>query len=279
MILSPNQQTPGADMEASFSLSQQPQSNTLIFPTTQHLHNEVITHHPGAGLNPVVDAAGYLLTIMGELKETHNFLHLATLHKELIQEVNAFQNAITVKSYNTEYMLVCRYVICAALDELVSNTAWGGQNKWEQYSLLQAFNQDTRHQERFFNILERAVKEPAYYIDLLELMYICISMGYCGHFQGSDHQLIQLDQITSSLYKYIRAQRGNFSKSLSPTPIRAPKPAAAPASISYSSILLITACIIMILFISLGYLMEMISHETINNITDIQKKLTQHRPQ
>ena|SRR3990167_305542 len=278
MIFTHNLQTPEEDT-ATEEFASSPlsdfyppyNSNTLNFPVTQHLHNETITHHPQAGLNPIVDAAGYLLSIMGEMKTAEHFLHLATLQKELIQEINAFQNAVKPSHYNTEYILVCRYVICATIDELISSTSWGGQRKWEQYSLLAAFNQDTRHQEKFFSIMDRAVKEPAYYIDLMELMYICLSMGYCGHFQGSDHNQAQLDQITSSLYKYIRTHRGNFSKTLSPLPIRTPKPVAPHASTSVLTIILITACIIMTLFITLGYLMEMISNEATSNFTDIQK--------
>jgi len=248
---------------------------TLTIPTPLHLHNKIIAHHPRAGLNPIVDAAAYIFTIMGELKSSKSHRPLSKLQKELIQEINTFQESIKTHGYNTEYLLVCRYIICATIDDLIDATLWGGQGHWDDYSLLGAFNQDIRHQEKFFSIMERTVKEPDYYIDLMELMYICLSMGYRGRYRSMDHDQAELEQITNSLYKHISAYRGSFSKTLSPLP---PKNARTTQRIlrgqdSHWTIFLLTACIIMAIFIGLGYLMEMISNEAINKITDIQKTI------
>jgi type VI secretion system protein ImpK len=251
-------------------------------PAQLHLHNQIISHHPRAGLNPVADAAGYLFTVMGQLKEAQNFRQLGRLQKELLQEINTFQKTIKNHGYHQEYILVCRYIICAAIDELISNTEWGGEHHWDQYSLLAAFGQDVHHQEKFFGIMERAIKEPAYYIDLMELMYICLSMGYRGRYRGNDIYQAQLEQVTSALYKHIRAYRGNFSKVLSPAPLKPPRPASkhSPhAPTSHLTVFLLTACIIMTLFISLGYLMEMISNEAFSNFTDIQKPVSRNNIQ
>ncbi len=238
-----------------------------------HLHHQIVTHHPRAGVNPIVDSAGRLFTIMGELKSSKTFRTLSKLQSELIEEMNAFQENIKSHGYNTEYTLVCRYVICASIDELILSTSWGGQKNWEPYSLLGTYSQDTRHQENFFSILERAIKEPDYYIDLMELMYICLSMGYRGRYRSQEYDHAELEQITNALYKHIRAYRGNFSKTLSPTPLQAPKSPTKTLLHKPESIwttLLISGCIIMIIFISLGYLMEMISNEAISNISNLQ---------
>ena len=247
---------------------------TIAVTPQLHLHHQAISHHPRAGINPIVDAAGQLFTIMGELKSTRVYHTLSKLQNELIQEMNAFQDCVKSHGYNTEYTLVCRYVLCAAIDELIHATPWGGQKHWEAYSLLGTYSQDTRHQENFFSILERAIKEPDYYIDLMELMYLCLSMGYRGRYRSQDYDPAELEQITNALYKHIRAYRGNFSKSLSPAPLQPVKPRTRTILRKPESIwttLLITACIIMIIFISLGYLTELISNEAISDITNLQK--------
>jgi type VI secretion system protein ImpK len=243
-------------------------SSQLLLPS------RIVTHHPTAGLNPIVDAAGYLFSVIGKLKNIKSYRQLNKLQNELIQEINVFQETIKALGYNSEYTIVCRYVLCATLDEIISYTAWGNQGQWESYSLLSAFKQDKQHQDKFFSILERAIKEPSLYIDLMELMYLCLSMGYKGQYRTTEHSQYQLEQITNSLYKHIRAYRGSFSKTLSPTPLKSPKisvKAAAPQrKVSLGFIFVVTACIIMAIFVSLGYLMDVISNEAYKNISQFE---------
>jgi type VI secretion system protein ImpK len=185
------------------------------------LQSKFLTHNPKSGLNPLVDAAAYLFSVMGKLKLLKSYRHLSKLRKELILEINTFQDAAKAHGYSSEYILVSRYAICATLDDIICNTPWGTQGQWDSQSLLAAFNQEAINQERFFVILERLVKDPNLYIDVMEFMYICLSLGFKGHYRTSDYNNNQLEQITNSLYKRIRAHRGDFSKILSPFP---PKP-------------------------------------------------------
>ncbi|MFZ2314614.1 MAG: type IVB secretion system protein IcmH/DotU [Gammaproteobacteria bacterium] len=244
------------------------------------LTHRTMTHHPKAGLNPVVDTASYLISVLGKLKELKSYRQLSKLQSELVQEVNFFQETLNNLGYNGEYVVVSRYVICAVFDDIITNTAWGAQGQWDAHSLLAAFNLDTQHQDKFFSILERAVKEPSVYIDLMELMYICLSMGYKGQYRATEHNQYQLEQITHHLYKHIRAHRGNFSKTLSPTPL---KPAAETkktisSRISPLFVFFVTVCLVTTIFVGLGYLMDVISNEAYQNIAQIQTSASQSNP-
>jgi len=198
-------------------------TNQLLLPS------KFITHTHKAGLNPLVDTAAYLFSVIGKLKQIKSYHHQNKLRKELIQEINTFQDAAKAHGYSSEYILVSRYAICATLDDIISNTSWGGQGQWQSNNLLTAFNQESASQDRFFVILEQIIKDPHLYIDVMEFMYICLSLGFKGHYRYTEYNNNQLEQITSSLYKRIRAHRGDFSKTLSPFPIKPtapPKPAA-----------------------------------------------------
>lgn len=243
-------------------------------PTSQLLlPGRIVTHHPKAGLNPLVDAAGYLFSIIGKLKHSRTYRQLNKLQKELIQEINTFHDAVKNHPYNPEYLIVCRYIICATFDDIIANSSWGGQGQWDGYSLLAAFQQDVQHQDKFFTIMERTLKEPAIYIDLMELMYICLSLGYKGQYRSTEFSQFQLEQITNNLYKHIQAYRGGYSKTLSPVPLKSNKnPAKVAEKNNHSMIFLffVTACIIMTIFVSLGYLMDVISNEAYKNISQIK---------
>lgn len=252
--------------EEEYALNPFKTSNASLVP------NRISTHNPKAGLNPLVDAAGYLLSVIGKLKQAKTYRQLNKLQKELIHEINLFNENAKNRGYNTEYLVVCRYVLCATFDDILCNLSWGAQGQWETYSLLTAFNQDVQHQDKFFTILERAIKEPAHYIDLMELMYICLSIGYKGQYRSTEHSQYQLEQIINNLYKHIRAHRGSFSKILSPMPLKSSRMNAngtRKPSLSMLFIFSITACIIMAIFVSLGYIMDVISNEAYQHVAQI----------
>ncbi len=204
-------------------------------PTTQLLlSNKVGMHKPEAGLNSLVDAAATVFSTMGRLKHVKSCWNLKELHDELVQEIEQYRETAQTcnqsDDYLAEFIPITCYALCATLDDVIAATSWGGRSKWHDYSLVVAFNQEPLSQKNFFIILERLVRDPAVYIDVMEFMYICLSLGFKCHFNthAAEFNHEQLDQITHSLYKRIRAYRGNVSKVLSPFPVRAASTAPAP---------------------------------------------------
>lgn len=283
MIATQNQQTPKEDLTADLmpetpaSLAKTAELSTItlnrspILLSNHHTH-----HHPKAGINPLADMASYLFSIIGKMKYLKSHPSLSALQKELLQEVNTFQENAKNIGYNTEYIIVCRYVLCATLDDIISGTSWGGQGQWVKFSLLAAYNQDTAHQEKFFTIMERSIKEPSLYIDLMEVMYICLSMGYKGQYRSTEHNQYQLEQITTNLYKHIRAYRGNITKTLSPHLLKSNKSVSGKRTenkFSFLFIFFVTACVVMIIFISLSYLMDVISNEAYKDLFPMESSV------
>jgi len=253
--------------ETHFDLIEHGSQTPLLLP------GRITMHHPKAGLNPLVDSAGYLFSILGKLKKISAYRQLGSLQQQLIREIHSFQKNIQHHGYNAEYTLICQYIICAAFDDILSNTAWGGQGQWDNFSLLKAFKQEQDHHHKFFNILEHAVKDPALYIDLMEFIYICLSLGYKGPYRATEYNHYQLEQITHNLYKHIRAYRGNANRTLSPVPLKPNKSIRKSTSQGYGSLLtmaIVTACIVMATFVSLGYLMDVISNESLESIAQVK---------
>lgn len=236
--------------------------------------SRAITHHPKAGLNPIADAAANLFSTIGRLKLLKSYRHLSKLHQELIHEIHAFQTTSQSQGYSSEHILVSRYALCATLDDTIHNTSWGSQGQWDQYSLLTAFHPDTANPDRFFIILERIIKEPALYIDILELMYVCLSLGFEGPFRTTlqhhhDYNYAQFEKTIQGLYQQIRAYRGDFQKSLSPYAMRvSTPPQRTQKSASLGWALLLTSCFILIIMSGLGYSLG-------NMITQINQDLKQ----
>lgn len=272
--------TSPADVELKRSASEE--DITLISYANPEISTQLlsrgkfISHHPKAGINPLVDSAAYLFSIIGRLKQIKSYRHLNKLHKELVHEINTFQDAAKSQGYSSEYILVSRYALCATLDDVIINTTWGSQGQWDNYSMLAAFNQDSGQQERFFIILERLIKDPNLYIEVMEFMYLCLSLGFKGSYRSTEFSNTQLEQICNALYKRIRAHHGDFSRTLSPFPLKptGPLPTTKPQKKpAFGFAVISTACIILIIFIGLGFLLDTISNQTYQELLHIGKSL------
>jgi type VI secretion system protein ImpK len=78
------------------------------------------------------------------------------------------------------------------------------------------FHKETVGGDRFYDLLARLEKEPGKNIQLLEFLYVCLSLGFEGRLRvepnGSDKHM----QIRAGLARIIRGQRGVVERDLSP---------------------------------------------------------------
>jgi type VI secretion system protein ImpK len=164
-------------------------------------------------VNPLVGAAATLLSLIAYLKNAA-YLDSRELYYELIHEVKAFETQAQAHGYRSEIILIARYVLCTALDEMMDATSFENKRNSDKQSLLIYFHGEIGSGERIFLILERLNADPALHLDILELIYICLSFGLLGKYQQFPENKTKLDNIVEKLYQTIRFQRGDIKKSL-----------------------------------------------------------------
>ncbi len=171
----------------------------------------------GAGLNPLESAASPLLVLLARLKNTSSHSDPAGLRNQLIEEIKNFDSHARELGVTDPTLLkAARYVLCTALDDAVLNTPWGSASIWQQQSLLITFHKEAWGGEKFFQLLESLLKDPGRNLDLLELMYLCLSLGFQGRYRVLKDGRNQLEEVRDHLYHTIRTQRGDFERELSP---------------------------------------------------------------
>lgn len=246
--------------------------------TQYHVMPETITHSHHSGINPLVDAAATLFSLAGQYARLTHYDELNELQIKLIHEINVFQKTIEARHYNAEIVLISRYTLCATLDDVFSHTEWGAHEKWKPYSLLQIFHQEkSAQQERIFLILERLIKQPNIYIELMELMYFCLSLGLKGSDRPSNFTQDQLNITCDTLYQHIRAYRGELNKTLSPfsTKILPIKDHIVKIkTFSPLTVLLTTICCILLIFVGLNFILDTSSHQMDHKLIQIGKNIS-----
>lgn len=169
------------------------------------------------GLNPLVNAASTLLAVFEKTHNTVSHPNVGGLHQRLVNELKAFEVRAKEQGIKPEIVLSARYVLCTVLDEAVLNTPWGAESAWTQRTLLSIFHNETSGGEKFFLILDRMRDTPAENLYILELMYICISLGFEGKYRVIHRGRDMLEQIRDELYRIIRNHRGEYERELSPS--------------------------------------------------------------
>ncbi len=172
---------------------------------------------PSRGLNPLVSAADTLLAVHSKVRQSARHPDVAGLYRQLTQEIRQFEAKAREQGLPPETVLAARYILCSVLDEAVLNTPWGSDSPWAQRTLLSAFHNETSGGEKFFQILDRMNQAPSQNLDMLELMYLCLSLGFEGRYRLAHRGRDVLEQIKDDVYRTIRRYRGEHERSLSPS--------------------------------------------------------------
>jgi type VI secretion system protein ImpK len=161
------------------------------------------------GLNSLVASAWELLSEVVRLKGCPAQESLQVLNDRLSSGVALFETRALHDGVENSQVVAARYVLCSVIDEAVVTTAWGSQSDWSQTSLLSRFHNETFGGEKFFSLLERMSRNPIKYIAMLELMYVCLSLGFEGKYRVMERGVLQLESLRDALYRQIRHVRGD----------------------------------------------------------------------
>jgi type VI secretion system protein ImpK len=167
-------------------------------------------------LNPLVAAASPLLSEVVRFKHSLESEDLQALHGQLSSAIKLFEHRALHDGAESSQVMAARYVLCTVLDEAVVTTPWGNESEWSQMSLLSSFHNETFGGEKFFQLLERLSRNPVKHLPMLELMYLCLSLGFEGKYRVLPRGMLELEAVRDSLYRQIRQMRGDIPRELSP---------------------------------------------------------------
>lgn len=170
----------------------------------------------GGGLNALVQAASPLLLLAVQLRNSVSQPDAAHLRDQVIAQVRQFESNAQAAGIASQTITAARYVLCTTLDESVMNTPWGQQSGWAAKTLLVVFHGESYGGEKFFIILDRLCADFARHIDLIELMYICLTLGFGGRYQIEANGRAKLADIQEDLYRRLKSQRAPAAEELAP---------------------------------------------------------------
>lgn len=168
------------------------------------------------GTTPLLAAASPLLQLLARLRNTLQPPDSGDLRERAARAMRDFEIAGRNAHIPVDQLRPAHYALCASLDDVVLATPWGSQGPWAQRSLVSTFHQEVKSGERFFDILNQIKQSPGQFLAVLELMYVCLSLGYMGRYRLSARGPAEIDRLREEVYAVIRRARPLPDPALSP---------------------------------------------------------------
>lgn len=157
-----------------------------------------------AGVNPLLGAASVLLALVAQLRATASHADPAGLRRQLLERVGEFETLAAGAGVSAHHISAARYLLCTFLDEVVDATPWGAGGVWAEANLLQEFHDERSGGDKVFKVLDRLSQDVAANRHLLELFYVCFSLGFEGRFRGMPNGRAELDAIAARVLQSIQ---------------------------------------------------------------------------
>jgi type VI secretion system protein ImpK len=168
------------------------------------------------GVNPLVVAAAPLVQLLARLPNTINHPDPGDLRERAVRAMHTFEQRTRELDLPRELLAPAHYALCASIDDVVLNTPWGSTGVWDANSLVSSFHKEVRSGERFFQLLGQMRQNPGLFLPVIELMYLCMSLGFQGQYRLAPRGPAELDRLREETYAVIVRQRQAPEPDLSP---------------------------------------------------------------
>ncbi|MCQ4167288.1 DotU family type VI secretion system protein [Tahibacter harae] len=175
------------------------------------------SHEPEipSGNTPLIAVANPILNLVYQIRTLVHNADPERLRNYLADEIRRFDANAKAQGVPAEHIVAARYCLCTVLDEAAAQTPWGGSGAWSKNSLLVTFHNETWGGEKFFQLLAKLAQSPSQHLDVLELMYYCIALGFEGRYRIVSNGQSQLENLKRRLADIIKNGRGVPDRALS----------------------------------------------------------------
>lgn len=158
----------------------------------------------GGPSNPLLAAAANLLILFGRLRTGMVEMQAQMLMEHVTRELADFEQNAVGRGADPHEAQVAKYALCGTADDIVQNLPGADRGVWIQYSMVARFFQRRDSGVGFFQEAEKAMQAPGQRYNLLELMLVCLSLGFEGQYRTAPNGAVELARIRSAIYETLR---------------------------------------------------------------------------
>lgn len=133
--------------------------------------------------NPLVTAFAPLLEFAPELERAAPPAQPEILRQRLQAGLIEARDAAVALGQPLTRANQAAWFVAALIDDIALNTPWGGHSDWPRQPLVTGLSGEVDAGTRFFRHLEELIAYPNRDPELMELAYLCLSLGFRGQFR------------------------------------------------------------------------------------------------
>ena len=155
-----------------------------------------------------------LFILILQLRESNEYGDALKLKNKVLNLLDKLENnAISVGIDQMQVQSV-KFALVAFLDETIASSDWSNKTNWLAEPLqLQLFNCYNAGEE-FFSRLEQLRQRERANINVIEIYYLCLALGYKGMYKMESPEKIRL--LIDELHYLLNANLGDPNTTLSP---------------------------------------------------------------
>ncbi len=171
---------------------------------------------PRTGSNQLAVTAAGVLAAAIRIDAERGKLDLERLRRAMVEAVHQFEKDALATGMDPQSLRAARYALCATVDDIVLSTPEGRASTWTQQSMTAIFHNEVVGGERFFDILEQLQRDLGRQEPVVELMYLCMSLGFTGRYRVRPRGVAEMTELREGIYNTIRQRHAEVERDLSP---------------------------------------------------------------
>ena len=167
--------------------------------------------------NLMLTEAAPVLALAASIRSGRVRMPMPQFHREATNAIATFDRTIA-SSYPEETRQRARYALCATIDDIAQNLPNIGTDgaEWARRSMVVTFYQEAIGGDRFWQLVEDMLRNPAQNGDLIELYHACLAAGFEGRFRIMPDGKRRLQEIMAQLQGALGHTRTLSQHELSP---------------------------------------------------------------
>lgn len=160
----------------------------------------------------ITKTAEELLYLIALLRQENYQVKVDELYNLIFEKVDQFTNTLGKYKLNPGYINDSKYLICAAIDEVILNLNDLGQGNYNERLLISHYYKEELGGERFFSILEELYQDVEQALPLMNLAYLLLCLGFEGKYGIKENGQAILKEIREKIRSLIERYNSSMEE-------------------------------------------------------------------
>ena len=166
--------------------------------------------------NPLLGAASGLLILFGRLRSRVVDMAAMPLLTHVTHQIDGFEPRAIEAGADPADAQVAKYVLCGTADDIVQNLPGTDGEAWVQFAMVPRFFHRRTSGVDVFRQIDAALADPARRYHLLELMLVCLQLGFEGQYRSAPGGDVELQRWRRRIHETLRRIRPREDDDISP---------------------------------------------------------------